>query len=35
VDAWLARMAERPSVQAIREDLFPVAVMGPEPGRWG
>ncbi len=35
VEQWLARVAERPSVQAIREDLFPVAVMGPEPGRWG
>jgi glutathione S-transferase len=35
VDAWLARVAERPSVQAISADLFPVAVMGPEPGRWG
>ncbi len=35
VEAWLRRIAERPSVQAIREDLFPVAVMGPEPGRWG
>ena len=35
VEAWLGRMAERPSVQAISADLFPVAVMGPEPGRWG
>ena len=35
VDGWLARVAERPSVQAIGTDLFPVAVMGPEPGRWG
>jgi len=35
VDEWLKRVAARPSVQAIREDLFPVAVMGPEPGRWG
>jgi glutathione S-transferase len=35
VDAWLARVAARPSVQAIRNDLFPLAVMGPEPGRWG
>lgn len=35
VDDWLARVAERPSVEAIRKDLFPVAVMGPEPGRWG
>lgn len=35
VEGWLRRVAERPSVQAIREDLFPVAVMGPEPGRWG
>lgn len=35
VGEWLKRMAARPSVQAIREDLFPVAVMGPEPGRWG
>jgi glutathione S-transferase len=35
VDEWLARVAARPSVQAIRADLFPVAVMGPEPGRWG
>jgi glutathione S-transferase len=35
VDEWLARVAARPSVQAIRGDLFPLAVMGPEPGRWG
>ena len=35
VERWLARVAERPSVQAIRADLFPLAVMGPEPGRWG
>ena len=35
VAGWLSRVAERPSVQSIREDLFPVAVMGPEPGRWG
>jgi glutathione S-transferase len=35
VAAWLKRMADRPSIQSIREDLFPVAVMGPEPGRWG
>ena len=35
VAEWLQRAAARPSVQAIREDLFPVAVMGPEPGRWG
>jgi glutathione S-transferase len=35
VDRWLARVAERPSVRAIRADLFPVATMGPEPGRWG
>ena len=35
VDDWLARVADRPSVQAIRNDLFPVATMGPEPGRWG
>jgi glutathione S-transferase len=35
LDAWLARVAGRPSVQAISADLFPVAVMGPEPGRWG
>lgn len=35
VEHWLARVAERPSVEAIRGDLFPVAVMGPEPGRWG
>jgi glutathione S-transferase len=35
VDDWLARVAERPSVRAIAQDLFPVAVMGPEPGRWG
>lgn len=35
VEGWLARVADRPSVQAIRADLFPVAVMGPEPGRWG
>lgn len=35
VESWLARVAARPSVQAIRADLFPVAVMGPEPGRWG
>jgi glutathione S-transferase len=35
VDEWLARVAERPSVQAIKSDLFPVATMGPELGRWG
>lgn len=35
VGQWLERMAARPSVQSIREDLFLVAVMGPEPGRWG
>jgi glutathione S-transferase len=35
VDAWLARVTRRPSVQGISEDLFPVAVMGPEAGRWG
>jgi glutathione S-transferase len=35
VNEWLGRVAERPSVKAIRRDLFPVAVMGPEPGRWG
>jgi glutathione S-transferase len=35
VDRWLARVAERPSVRAIGADLFPVATMGPEPGRWG
>jgi len=35
VDDWLARVAERPSVQAIKADMFPVATMGPEPGRWG
>jgi glutathione S-transferase len=35
VGQWLDRVAERPSVRAIRADLFPVAVMGPEPGRWG
>jgi glutathione S-transferase len=35
VDEWLARVAERPSVQAIKGDLFPVATMGPELGRWG
>lgn len=35
VAAWLERIAERPSVQAIAQDLFPIAVMGPEPGRWG
>jgi glutathione S-transferase len=35
VEQWLARVAERPSVGAIRADLFPVATMGPEPGRWG
>jgi glutathione S-transferase len=35
VDAWLKRVAQRDSVRTIRDDLFPVAVMGPEPGRWG
>jgi hypothetical protein len=35
VDEWLARVTERPSVQAIKSDLFPVATMGPELGRWG
>jgi glutathione S-transferase len=35
VEQWLGRVAERPSVQAIKGDLFPVATMGPEPGRWG
>lgn len=35
VEDWLARVAERPSVQSIKADLFPVATMGPEPGRWG
>jgi glutathione S-transferase len=35
VDAWLARVAARPSVQAIKADLFPVATMGPELSRWG
>ena len=35
VSNWLERVAERDSVRSIREDLFPVAVMGPEPGRWG
>jgi glutathione S-transferase len=35
VDAWLERVADRPSVRAISEDLFPVAAMGPEVGRWG
>jgi glutathione S-transferase len=30
VEAWLARMAARPSVAAIRADLFPLATMGPE-----
>ena len=30
VEAWLARMAARPSVAAIRRDLFPLATMGPE-----
>lgn len=35
VGEWLSRMAERDSVQAIRQDMFPLAVMGPETGRWG
>ena len=35
VEAWLKRVAARPSVQAIAGDLFPLATMGPEPGRWG
>jgi glutathione S-transferase len=35
VEDWLARVAERPSVQSLKADLFPVATMGPEPGRWG
>jgi glutathione S-transferase len=30
--AWLERMAQRPSVAAIRDDMFPLATMGPEPG---
>lgn len=29
VEDWLARMAARPSVAAIRGDLFPLATMGP------
>jgi glutathione S-transferase len=35
VESWLARVAARPSVRSIEADLFPLAVMGPEPGRWG
>ncbi|MXO59717.1 hypothetical protein GRI89_09215 [Altererythrobacter salegens] len=35
IDDWMERVAARPSVAALKEDLFPVAVMGPEPGRWG
>jgi glutathione S-transferase len=35
VESWLARVAERPSVRSIEADLFPVAMMGPEPARWG
>lgn len=35
VEGWLARVAQRPSVRSIETDLFPLAVMGPEPGRWG
>lgn len=35
VEDWLARVTARPSVQSIKADLFPVATMGPEPGRWG
>jgi glutathione S-transferase len=35
VEQWLPRVAARPSVEAISADLFPLAVMGPEPGRWG
>ena len=35
VEDWLARVAARPSVAAIRADLFPLATMGPEPGRQG
>lgn len=35
VDQWLRRVAARPAVQAIAADLFPLATMGPEPGRWG
>jgi glutathione S-transferase len=32
VAAWLDRMAARPSVAAISDDMFPLATMGPEPG---
>ena len=35
VGEWLARVTERPSVQGLRDELFPLATMGPEPGRWG
>ncbi|WP_305097911.1 glutathione S-transferase family protein [Croceibacterium aestuarii] len=35
VQDWLGRVAERSSVAGLSGDLFPVAVMGPEPGRWG
>ena len=35
VAQWLERIAARGSVRAIRSDLFPLAVMGPEAGRWG
>lgn len=35
VAQWVERVAARDSVQAIRADLFPLAVMGPEAGRWG
>jgi glutathione S-transferase len=32
VSAWLDRIGQRPSVQGIREDLFPLATMGPRAG---
>lgn len=35
VAGWLQRVAARPSVEALRQDMFPLATMGPERGRWG
>lgn len=35
VEAWLGRMGERASVKSIKDDIWPLAVMGPELGRWG
>lgn len=35
VDRWIARVAGRASVGPIAADMVPLAVMGPEAGRWG